>query len=56
MLHFLDPIKPWMLWSNPCVAEFWRSYANILELGQLKPLHMTTLNLALALATTLDIS
>ena len=32
ILHASGPVKPWMSWSDPWIANLWRSYARLTEL------------------------
>jgi lipopolysaccharide biosynthesis glycosyltransferase len=55
ILHFVGPIKPWMQWCNPLVAEFWWRQAAPLRLADLKPTLVSGIEQGLALAEVLDL-
>lgn len=56
ILHFVGGTKPWQSWCNPCIAEFWWAYANDLQIDNLKPTQITTINQLVALADVLDLN
>jgi lipopolysaccharide biosynthesis glycosyltransferase len=53
ILHFVGPVKPWMDWCNPVIAEFWRGFARAYGLP-VKPVPLTDIAHARLLTGSLD--
>ena len=56
IIHFIGPIKPWQDWCNPCIKDFWWSYAEKLGFPGLVPTAISTIDHGLALARILDLN
>jgi hypothetical protein len=54
ILHFIGPIKPWQKWCNPCVGDFWLSYAERIGIPGLKLQEIGTLEQADMLVQLLE--
>lgn len=56
ILHFVGSVKPWQKWCNPCVTEFWMSYASHLDIPTLKLTEIETIDQAMVYAQVLDLN
>ena len=56
IIHFIGAIKPWQDWCYPIVTEFWWQFANELNLPNLRPTAITTINQKMYLAAVYEIN
>jgi lipopolysaccharide biosynthesis glycosyltransferase len=56
ILHFVGETKPWQIWCNPAIAEFWWSYAQDLQIDELKPTQISTVEQLVSYSNALHLN
>ena len=56
IMHFIFDVKPWMRWCNPLVFNFYWEYVKKLDIPDIKPTEITTINQMISLANVLDLN
>jgi lipopolysaccharide biosynthesis glycosyltransferase len=56
IMHFIFDVKPWMMWCNPLVFNFYWEYVKKLDIPDIKPIEITTMNQMISLANALDLN
>jgi lipopolysaccharide biosynthesis glycosyltransferase len=56
ILHFVGDTKPWQIWCNPAIAEFWWSYAQDLQIDELKPTQISTVEQLVSYSNALHLN
>jgi len=56
ILHFVGGTKPWQQWCNPTISEFWWKYAQDLQIEDLVPMQINTVEQRISLADVLHLN
>jgi lipopolysaccharide biosynthesis glycosyltransferase len=56
ILHFLGGTKPWQSWCNPAITDFWWSFARDLQIDDLKPTKINTIEQLVSFSNVLHLN